>query len=457
MRTGDPKVFAAGDGAFGGSTIVMAMHHGQRGAYYIKAFLDGNEEPLPYRTPFRTRRVPVAQDLKWELLPRHEQEFHGLGAEPVAFPEIESTYELEVAKAEAARCYRCDAETGSADYSVHHREDLFSMARTNPLDHQKLRAMLDRRLKLRENPFPEGRPASFDDLVFLPANLSRLVIDPYREACRVDVRLADRLDLPQPFFVTGFDEAPEAVRAAVDRGLAKNGCGYIGRQPVGSEAAWLQLLDAGEEPGDGAADGNAVAVIRALGTTFRPLEPARAREGQLAGLAVSSAAVLEEAVPHALDSGFDFLLLDGTGGLGRPWPELTSAPDFSILRDAVAVLRRLRREEEIQLVWFGGARSGTDAAKLIAMGATAAVYGMAVALAVGGRIDGKSRIEFAADYTDDDRAGAVSNLLAAHAGEASMMARCTGKTAIQNLEPEDLRALTLATATATGIPLVGKH
>ena len=29
MRTSDPKVFAAGDGAFGGSTIVMAMHHGQ--------------------------------------------------------------------------------------------------------------------------------------------------------------------------------------------------------------------------------------------------------------------------------------------------------------------------------------------------------------------------------------------------------------------------------------------
>ena len=28
MRTSDPKVFAAGDGAFGGSTIVMAMQHG---------------------------------------------------------------------------------------------------------------------------------------------------------------------------------------------------------------------------------------------------------------------------------------------------------------------------------------------------------------------------------------------------------------------------------------------
>ena len=49
------------------------------------------------------------------------------------------------------------------------------------------------------------------------------------------------------------------------------------------------------------------------------------------------------------------------------------------------------------------------------------------------------------------------NILKASAGEASMMARCTGKTQLHNLEPEDLRALTLATRDATDIPLVGKH
>src|SRR4030095_1047336 len=60
MRTADPKVFAAGDGAFGPSTIVTAMYHGHRAAYYVKAFLEGVESPLPYRTPYKTRRVPVA-------------------------------------------------------------------------------------------------------------------------------------------------------------------------------------------------------------------------------------------------------------------------------------------------------------------------------------------------------------------------------------------------------------
>ena len=35
------------------------------------------------------------------------------------------------------------------------------------------------------------------------------------------------------------------------------------------------------------------------------------------------------------------------------------------------------------------------------------------------------------------------------------MPRCTGKTDIHNLEPEDLRAISVATATAAGIPLAG--
>jgi hypothetical protein len=35
------------------------------------------------------------------------------------------------------------------------------------------------------------------------------------------------------------------------------------------------------------------------------------------------------------------------------------------------------------------------------------------------------------------------------------MARCTGKTDVHNLEPEDLRSITLPTAHATGVPLAG--
>ena len=37
------------------------------------------------------------------------------------------------------------------------------------------------------------------------------------------------------------------------------------------------------------------------------------------------------------------------------------------------------------------------------------------------------------------------------------MPRCTGKTDILNLEPEDLRSITAATAKATGVPLAGMN
>ena len=147
---------------------------------------------------------------------------------------------------EAARCYRCDAETGSTDYSVHHREDLFSMARTHPKDVDKHRAMLQRRLNPRDNPYPDERPASLDDLVFLPANLSRLVIDPYREACRIDIDLGPDLNLKQPFLVSGLDDAPEEVRQVAWRAAEDNGAGVVSRSMPDGSVHWLQILEAGE-------------------------------------------------------------------------------------------------------------------------------------------------------------------------------------------------------------------
>ena len=151
----------------------------------------------------------------WEKYPRQEQAFHGLGDKPAEFPEIESKYDKETAIAEAARCFRCDAETGTADYSVRNREDIFLMARMQPEDAKSQAAMLHKRLKPREILITPEQPASFDDLVFLPANLSRLVIDPYREACRTDSKLGGGIELRNPYLVTGFDDAPDEIRKAV--------------------------------------------------------------------------------------------------------------------------------------------------------------------------------------------------------------------------------------------------
>ena len=452
MQTDEDKVFACGDGAFGGSTIVMAMHHGQRAAYYVKSFLDGHVTPMPYRQPHRTRRVPLAQDLEWEKLPVQEAIFHGLGEKPIEFPEIEDTYLADEARKEAARCYRCDAETGTADYAVRHREDIFKMARTNPLDEKSHARMLGSRLPPRENPFPEGRAATLDDLTFLPANLTRLVIDPYREACRINTTLGgERMKLARPFLATGFDHVPEQVRDAIATGLAETMTPYIGVKPIGSNVPWLQWV----VPGQISPSAEATGQIHSMGHLFKPVKATRLFEDQILGLSVSSSAILEEAIKFALDSKFDMLLLDGSGTFGAPWAELASDPDLTILRDAVSLLRHLRREEDIDLVYFGGVRSGTDTAKVIAMGGKATVLGMTIALAVGGEIQSDNDLTFSSDRTHDERSEAIRNIINASAQEASMMARCTGKTNLHNVEPEDLRSISKVTADATGVPLAG--
>ncbi len=220
----------------------------------------------------------------------------------------------------------------------------------------------------------------------------------------------------------------------------------------GGNIIWLQLIaaNAGIQP-----ETDAAGVVYMVAGT-EPVPVRRAHEGQAVGLAVSSIAHLKTAIGQALDESLDFLLLDGSGDIGGVWAELKGAPKLDILRDTIAILRGLRREEAFDIIYFGGVRSGTDAAKLIGLGANVLVLGAAVGLAVGGVMT-DADLQFGSDYSDEDRTTATINIIKASVGEASMMARCTGKTNLHNLEPEGLRAVTIATAAASGIPLVGKQ
>ena len=91
---------------------------------------------------------------------------------------------------------------------------------------------------------------------------------------------------------------------------------------------------------------------------------------------------------------------------------------------------------------------------MLAMGAKVLVIGAAAAIAVGADITSGDAI-FDADLSDAEREERGYNLIQAFAAESSMMARCTGKTNVHNLEPEDLRAITLAASHAGGVPMAG--
>ena len=113
MQTSDPKIFAAGDGAFGASAIVYAIHHGHRAAYYVNAFLEGRESrALSHFLEHPTGSPDPGPAL--ETLAREEQ----IVDECILLARrARRLIYWDTAKRQAARCLRCDTETGMSDYS----------------------------------------------------------------------------------------------------------------------------------------------------------------------------------------------------------------------------------------------------------------------------------------------------------------------------------------------------
>jgi glutamate synthase domain-containing protein 2 len=194
-------------------------------------------------------------------------------------------------------------------------------------------------------------------------------------------------------------------------------------------------------------------------------------------------------VKLAAKAGADVVVVDGMEGGTGASPDLlmdhTGVPTLAAVCEARAALEDMGLYGEVQLIIAGGIRSGPDAAKALALGADAIYVGTAALIALN-----CNKPIYVEDYHKlgtepyachhchtgrcpvgittqdpelmkrldiDEGAERVVNFFHAMTLEIQMLARACGKANVHDLEPEDLRALTLEASMITGVPLVGTN
>ncbi|HWC09043.1 MAG TPA: FMN-binding glutamate synthase family protein [Solirubrobacterales bacterium] len=192
-------------------------------------------------------------------------------------------------------------------------------------------------------------------------------------------------------------------------------------------------------------------------------------------------------VALAVKAGADAIVLDGmqggTAATQEVFIEHVGIPTLAAIPQAVQALTEIGMHRKVQLIVSGGIRSGADVAKALALGADAVSIGVGALIAIGDNSpaldDEYAALGSAAGYYDDwhegrDPAGIstqdeelaarldpelggrrLANYLRTLVLETQTLARACGKSRVQNLEPEDLVALTVEAAAMARVPLAG--
>ena len=373
---------------------------------------------------------------------------------------------------------------------------------------------------------------SFDDLLVLPSQLSRLSIDTYREDCKTQTVLGSRfaknpLVIETPIMISGMSYG--ALSKEAKTALAKstqivgtsinNGEGgllpeerdnsykqvvQITPSRMGFSLENIEAADAleiicgiGAKPGlSGHLMGSKITKEIA---EFRQLPEgidlhSHPRHGDIFGaddmvlkiqelrdvtdwkvpiFVKIAAGRVKEDVKIAAKTGADGIVIDcSEGGTGAA-PVVASAhlgiPTLPALVQAVRALEEMGVKEEISLMVSGGIRDGSDIVKALAIGADAVAIGTGAMIAMGCVVclrchEGKCAYGIGTQDPErrkklniDDAAQKVANYIQGMTYEALLIAKAAGKTALANMEREDLRSMTLESCAMTGIPLMGTN
>ncbi|MBI4220468.1 MAG: FMN-binding glutamate synthase family protein [Chloroflexi bacterium] len=396
---------------------------------------------------------------------------------------------------------------------------------------------------LRSKPLP-----SLDDLTFLPASLTRIPLEGYREKCVTKTVLGTRyaekpIELEIPVMITGMSYGALSFNAkvALARGAAAAGTsttsgdgGMLPAERENSKTMVVEVLPSrygfdvhhlrqadgieltigqGAKPGTGglllgSKVSAEIAAIRDLPAGVDQRSPARhpdflgpddmiikieelreATDYRVPIFVKMGATRVFDDVKLAAKCGADVIVVDGMEGGTAASPEIlqdhTGIPTLAAIVEARRALEDLGLYGELQLIAAGGIRSGVDVAKALALGADACYIGTAALIALNCNrplyLEDYAKLgtepgvchhchtgrcpvgittqdpELMARLPIDEAAQRVTNFLIAMTLEVQMIARACGKANIHDLDPDDMRALTVEAAAITQIPLVGTH
>lgn len=375
------------------------------------------------------------------------------------------------------------------------------------------------------------RYPSFDDLLVLPSQLSRLSIDTYREDCRTQTILGSRAKKPlvieTPIMISGMSygalskEAKTALAKSTQIVGTSINNGEGGLLPEERDNSYKQVVQITPSrfgfslKNIEAAD--AIEIICGIGAkpglaghlmgskiteeiaAFRQLPPgidlhSHPRHGDIFGaddmvlkiqelrdvtdwqipiFVKIAAGRVKEDVKIAAKTGGDGIVIDGSEAGTGAAPVVASThlgiPTLPAVVQAVRALEEMGVKDEISLIVSGGIKDGADVAKALALGADAVAIGTGAMIAMGCVVclrchEGKCAFGIGTQDPErrkklviDEAAQKVANYIQGMTYEATILAKAAGKTALANLEREDLRSMTLEACAMTGIPLVGTN